>query len=68
MAEAILEPLLTKTLAPSLYQVYLHVDDYDRLLPPRSDNFTELKIKIDIVDVAVRTLWLTKYEYNTYGI
>ena len=26
-----LEPLLTKTLAPSLYQVYLHADDYDRL-------------------------------------
>ncbi|HVS16825.1 MAG TPA: FHA domain-containing protein [Thermoanaerobaculia bacterium] len=26
-----LEPLLTKTLAPSLYQVYLHPDDYDRL-------------------------------------
>lgn len=26
-----LEPLLTQTLAPSLYQVYLHADDYDRL-------------------------------------
>jgi hypothetical protein len=26
-----LEPLLTRTLAPSLYQVYLHADDYDRL-------------------------------------
>jgi hypothetical protein len=26
-----LEPLLTKTLAPSLYQVYLHQNDYDRL-------------------------------------
>jgi hypothetical protein len=26
-----LEPLLTKTLAPSLYQVYLHGEDYDRL-------------------------------------
>ncbi len=26
-----LEPLLTKTLAPSLYQVYLHREDYDRL-------------------------------------
>jgi hypothetical protein len=26
-----LEPLLTRTLAPSLYQVYLHPDDYDRL-------------------------------------
>lgn len=26
-----LEPLLTKTLAPSLYQIYLHSEDYDRL-------------------------------------
>ena len=26
-----LEPLVTKTLAPSLYQIYLHPDDYDRL-------------------------------------
>ena len=26
-----LEPLVTKTLAPSLYQVYLHSEDYDRL-------------------------------------
>ena len=26
-----LEPLLTRTLAPSLYQVYLHPADYDRL-------------------------------------
>lgn len=26
-----LEPLVTKTIAPSLYQVYLHADDYDRL-------------------------------------
>jgi hypothetical protein len=26
-----LEPLVTKTLAPSLYQVYLHADDYERL-------------------------------------
>lgn len=26
-----LEPLLSKTLAPSLYQVYLHPKDYDRL-------------------------------------
>ena len=26
-----LEPLVTKTLAPSLYQVYLHGDDYERL-------------------------------------
>jgi hypothetical protein len=26
-----LEPLLTKTLAPSLYQVYLHREDFDRL-------------------------------------
>jgi FHA domain-containing protein len=26
-----LEPLMTKTLAPSLYQVYLHADDHDRL-------------------------------------
>lgn len=26
-----LEPLVTKTIAPSLYQVYLHTDDYDRL-------------------------------------
>jgi hypothetical protein len=26
-----LEPLVTKTIAPSLYQVYLHADDYDHL-------------------------------------
>ena len=26
-----LEPLVTKTLAPSLYQVYLHGEDYERL-------------------------------------
>ncbi len=26
-----LEPLVTKTVAPSLYQVYLHADDYDHL-------------------------------------
>lgn len=26
-----LEPLLNRTLAPSLYQVYLHAEDYDRL-------------------------------------
>jgi hypothetical protein len=26
-----LEPLVTKTIAPSLYQVYLHADDFDRL-------------------------------------
>jgi hypothetical protein len=26
-----LEPLVTKTIAPSLYQIYLHADDYDRL-------------------------------------
>jgi hypothetical protein len=26
-----LEPLVTKTVAPSLYQVYLHAQDYDRL-------------------------------------
>jgi FHA domain len=26
-----LEPLVTKTIAPSLYQVYLHADDYERL-------------------------------------
>jgi hypothetical protein len=26
-----LEPLVTKTIAPSLYQVYLNADDYDRL-------------------------------------
>ncbi|HXO22017.1 MAG TPA: FHA domain-containing protein [Thermoanaerobaculia bacterium] len=26
-----LEPLVTKTLAPSLYQVYLHADDHDHL-------------------------------------
>jgi hypothetical protein len=28
---ASLEPLVTKVLAPSLYQVYLHADDYDHL-------------------------------------
>src|SRR5262249_1406176 len=26
-----LEPLVTETIAPSLYQVYLHADDYDHL-------------------------------------
>lgn len=26
-----LEPLVTKTIAPSLYQIYLHADDYDHL-------------------------------------
>lgn len=26
-----LEPLVTKIIAPSIYQVYLHADDYDRL-------------------------------------
>src|SRR5215218_9702345 len=26
-----LEPLVTKTIAPSLYQIYLHPDDYDHL-------------------------------------
>jgi hypothetical protein len=34
-----LEPLLTKTLAPSLYQVYLHSEDFDRL----RSLFTELE-------------------------
>lgn len=29
--QASLEPLVTKTLAPSLYQIYLHRDDYDHL-------------------------------------
>ncbi len=26
-----LEPLVTKTIAPSLYQVYLHAEDHERL-------------------------------------
>lgn len=39
-----LEPLLTKTLAPSLYQVYLHADDFERIrtiLPQIEDEAKE---------------------------
>jgi hypothetical protein len=42
-----LEPLLTRTLAPSLYQVYLHPDDYDRLRVVFREIETEAKAYLD---------------------
>lgn len=36
-----LEPLVTKIIAPSIYQVYLHAEDYDRL----RSLFTELEVE-----------------------
>ncbi len=42
-----LEPLLTKTLAPSLYQVYLHPDDYDRLRSIFDQIEAEARIHLD---------------------
>jgi hypothetical protein len=38
-----LEPLVTKTLAPSLYQVYLHGEDYERLRSIFGELETEAK-------------------------
>jgi hypothetical protein len=42
-----LEPLVTKTIAPSLYQVYLHTDDYDRLRTLFGELEEEAKILLD---------------------
>jgi FHA domain len=42
-----LEPLVTKTIAPSLYQVYLHADDYDRLRTLFSELEAEAKALLD---------------------
>jgi hypothetical protein len=42
-----LEPLLTKTLAPSLYQVYLHSQDYDYLRTIFSDLEAEAQKLLD---------------------
>lgn len=42
-----LEPLVTKTLAPSLYQVYLHPDDYDHLRTIFGELETEAKKLLD---------------------
>jgi hypothetical protein len=42
-----LEPLLTRTLAPSLYQVYLHPEDYDRLRTIFRDIEAEAKTHLD---------------------
>lgn len=42
-----LEPLVTKTIAPSLYQVYLHADDYDRLRTLFGELEEEAKVLLD---------------------
>lgn len=42
-----LEPLVTKTIAPSLYQVYLHPDDYDYLRTLFGELETEAKNLLD---------------------
>jgi FHA domain-containing protein len=42
-----LEPLVTKTLAPSLYQVYLHSDDYERLRTIFGEIEAEVKALLD---------------------
>ena len=42
-----LEPLVTKTIAPSLYQVYLHADDYDRLRTLFGELEAEAKALLD---------------------
>jgi hypothetical protein len=42
-----LEPLVTKTVAPSLYQVYLHAKDYERLNTIFGDIETEAKELLD---------------------
>lgn len=44
---ASLEPLVTKTLAPSLFQVYLHPDDYDHLRTIFGELETEAKRHLD---------------------
>ena len=42
-----LEPLVTKTVAPSIYQVYLHSQDYDRLRTLFGDIESEAKELLD---------------------
>jgi hypothetical protein len=42
-----LEPLVTKTIAPSLYQVYLHADDHDRLRTLFGELEAEAKTLLD---------------------
>jgi hypothetical protein len=42
-----LEPLVTKTIAPSLYQVYLHPDDYDHLRTLFGELESEAKALLD---------------------
>jgi FHA domain len=42
-----LEPLVTKTLAPSLYQVYLHAEDYERLRTIFGEIESEAKALLD---------------------
>lgn len=42
-----LEPLVTKTIAPSLYQIYLHPDDYDHLRTLFGELETEAKALLD---------------------
>lgn len=42
-----LEPLVTKTIAPSLYHVYLHPDDYDHLRTLFSELESEAKALLD---------------------
>ena len=42
-----LEPLVTKTVAPSLYQVYLHAKDYERLNTIFGDIEAEAKALLD---------------------
>jgi len=44
---ASLEPLVTKTIAPSLYQVYLHPDDYDHLRTLFGELEAEAKALLD---------------------
>ncbi len=44
---ASLEPLITRTVAPSLYQVYLHAGDYDRLHTLFGDIETEARELLD---------------------
>jgi len=44
---ASLEPLVTETIAPSLYQVYLHPDDYDHLRTLFGELESEAKALLD---------------------
>src|SRR4051794_34227307 len=44
---ASLEPLVTKTLAPSLYQVYLHREDHDHLRTLFPEREAEAKPLLD---------------------